>query len=64
MQLLKKEKKFKWMEECTAVLDKLIEIVTSDPVLHRPNYNCPFTLEVDASQYATGVILYQPNEQG
>jgi RNase H-like domain found in reverse transcriptase/Reverse transcriptase (RNA-dependent DNA polymerase) len=64
MQLLKKEKKFEWTEECTMVLNKLIKIVTSDPVLHRPNYNLPFTLEVDASQYATGAILYQPNDKG
>jgi RNase H-like domain found in reverse transcriptase len=58
MQLLKKEKRFKWMEECTAVLDKLIGIVTSNPILHRLNYDLPFTLEVDTSQYATGAILY------
>jgi hypothetical protein len=32
-QLLKKEKKFEWTEECTTALDKLIGIVTSDPVL-------------------------------
>jgi RNase H-like domain found in reverse transcriptase len=64
MQLLKKEKKFEWMEECTMVLDKLIGIVTSDPILHRPDYNLSFTLEVDASQYATGAILYQLNDKG
>jgi RNase H-like domain found in reverse transcriptase len=52
------------MDECTAALDKLIGIVTSDPVLHRPNYDLPFTLEVDASQYAMGAILYQPNDKG
>jgi RNase H-like domain found in reverse transcriptase/Integrase zinc binding domain len=45
-------------------LNKLIDIVTSDPVLHRPNYDLPFTLEVDASQYAMGAILYQPNDKG
>jgi RNase H-like domain found in reverse transcriptase len=45
-------------------LNELINIVTSDPVLHRPNYNLPFTLEVDASQYAMGAILYQPNDKG
>jgi RNase H-like domain found in reverse transcriptase len=63
-QLLKKEKKFEWTEECTATLDKLIGIVTSDPVLHQLNYDLPFTLEVDASQYTTGAILYQPNDKG
>jgi RNase H-like domain found in reverse transcriptase/Reverse transcriptase (RNA-dependent DNA polymerase)/Retroviral aspartyl protease len=63
-QLLKKDRKFEWTDECTTALNELIKIVTSDPVLHRPNYNLPFTLEVDASQYATGAILYQPNDKG
>jgi RNase H-like domain found in reverse transcriptase/Reverse transcriptase (RNA-dependent DNA polymerase) len=64
MQLLKKERKFEWIDKCTTALDKLIRIVTSDPVLHRPNYDLPFTLEVDASQYTMGAILYQPNDKG
>jgi RNase H-like domain found in reverse transcriptase/Reverse transcriptase (RNA-dependent DNA polymerase) len=63
-QLLKKDKKFEWTDECTRALNELIGIVTSDPVLHRPNYDLPFTLEVDASQYTTGAILYQPNDKG
>jgi RNase H-like domain found in reverse transcriptase len=63
-QLLKKDRKFEWMDECTMALNELINIVTSDPVLHQPNYDLPFTLEVDASQYATGAILYQPNDKG
>jgi RNase H-like domain found in reverse transcriptase len=63
-QLLKKGRAFEWTKECTEALDKLIAIVTSDPVLHWPNYQKPFTLEVDASQYTTGVILYQENEEG
>jgi hypothetical protein len=33
-QLLKKERKFEWTEECTTALDRLITIVTSNPVLH------------------------------
>jgi RNase H-like domain found in reverse transcriptase len=64
MQLLKKERKFECMEECMEALDKLIKIVTSNLVLHRPNYVLPFTLEVDTLQYATGAILYQPNDKG
>jgi Reverse transcriptase (RNA-dependent DNA polymerase)/RNase H-like domain found in reverse transcriptase len=63
-QLLKKDRKFEWTDECTTALNELIDIVTSDPVLHRPNYDLPFTLEVDASQYAMGAILYQPNDKG
>ena len=64
MSLLKKGIPFKWTEECTKALDQLLHIVASDPVLHRPNYDKPFILEVDASQYATGAILYQTNEEG
>jgi RNase H-like domain found in reverse transcriptase len=45
-------------------LNNLISIVTSNPVLYQLDYNKPFELEVDASQFATGVILYQRNEKG
>jgi hypothetical protein len=41
------------------VVDSLIKAVTSNPVLLCPDYKKPFVLEVDASQYATGAILYQ-----
>jgi RNase H-like domain found in reverse transcriptase len=58
-ELLKKNKKFKWTEECTEAVDKLVKAVTSNPVLLRPDFKKPFVLEVDASQYATGAILYQ-----
>jgi RNase H-like domain found in reverse transcriptase len=47
--LLKKNQPFVWTNDCTAALDKLITIVTSDPVLHRPNHTKQFELEVDAS---------------
>jgi hypothetical protein len=58
-ELLKKDKKFEWMEECTQAVNALIGAVTSNPVLLHPDYKKPFMLEVDASQYATGAILYQ-----
>jgi hypothetical protein len=43
-------------------LDKLINIVTSDPILQRPDQEKPFELEVDASQFALGAILYQRDD--
>jgi hypothetical protein len=58
-ELLKKNKKFEWMKECMQAVDALIKAVTSNPVLLHPDYKKPFMLEVDASQYATGAILYQ-----
>jgi RNase H-like domain found in reverse transcriptase len=62
--LLKKEQSFQWTDECTKVVDKLITIVTNNPVLYHPNYDKPFTLEVDASQYAIGAILQQADNLG
>jgi hypothetical protein len=58
-ELLKKNKKFKWMEECTQAVNALIKAVMSNPVLLHPDYKKPFILEVDMLQYATGAILYQ-----
>jgi hypothetical protein len=60
--LLKKTTKFEWTEECTKAVNQLIKAVTSDPVLQRPNLAEPFVLEVDASQYASGAILHQPDK--
>jgi hypothetical protein len=58
-ELLKKDKKFEWTEECMQAVNSLIKAVTSNPVLLCPDYKKPFVLEVDALQYATGAILYQ-----
>jgi hypothetical protein len=43
-------------------LEKLINIVTSEPVLACPDLDKPFELEVDASAYAVGAILFQRDE--
>jgi RNase H-like domain found in reverse transcriptase len=60
--LLKKGTVFHWMDECTNALKTLLKCVQEDPILHRPNYTQPFELEVDASQYATGTILLQQDQ--
>jgi RNase H-like domain found in reverse transcriptase len=62
--LLKKDHPFLWMKECTAAVNTLIGIITSDPVLHRPDHEKQFELEVDASQFTIGTILYQHDAQG
>jgi RNase H-like domain found in reverse transcriptase/Integrase zinc binding domain len=61
--LLKKDSSFAWTSECTEVLDRLIHIVTSEPVLVPPDTTRQFILEVDASQYATGAILFQADKK-
>jgi Reverse transcriptase (RNA-dependent DNA polymerase)/RNase H-like domain found in reverse transcriptase len=56
-KLTKKEAPFLWTPRCTAAIQTLKQIVLSDPVLQQPHPDRPYTLEVDASQYATGAIL-------
>ena len=45
-------------------MDWLADIVATNPILQQPNYKRPFFLEVDASQFATGAILSQKDNQG
>jgi RNase H-like domain found in reverse transcriptase len=63
MELTKKDAPFIWTH-CTAAIQQLKHIVLSDPVLRQPHPDQPYTLEVDALQYATGAILQQPDEAG
>jgi Reverse transcriptase (RNA-dependent DNA polymerase)/RNase H-like domain found in reverse transcriptase len=62
MELTKKDTPFTWTPHCTTTIQWLKEIVLSDPVLQQPHPDCLYTLEVDASQYATGAILQQPDK--
>jgi hypothetical protein len=50
------------MENCTKALDRIINILTTAPILTHPDPNKPFELEVDASDYTTGTILFQCDE--
>ena len=61
--LLKKGTTFTWSKTHTKAINRLIIIVLSDPVLFRPDPKRPFILEVDASAFATGAILYQEHEE-
>ena len=61
-RLTKKEEPFIWTKECTEAMRKIKRIMSSDLVLKRPDYSQPFILEVDASQYALGAILYQKDD--
>ena len=60
--LLKKDTPFDWSEKCRQALRTLKNIVTSEPILIPPDPTRQFILEVDASQYATGGILYQADK--
>jgi hypothetical protein len=48
---------FTWNQVCEQAVQRLIGLVTSEPVLVPPDTDQQFILYVDASQFATGAIL-------
>jgi Reverse transcriptase (RNA-dependent DNA polymerase) len=46
-ELTKKDIPFSWTPHCTKAIQRLKQIVLSDPVLCQPHPDCPYTLEVD-----------------
>jgi hypothetical protein len=63
-ELTKKDTPFVWTQERTDALKQLIQKVTSAPVLAYPDPQEQFELEVDASLFAIGAILFQRNKEG
>lgn len=45
-------------------LEQLIQAVTSEPMLYQPDFTKQFKLEVDASLFAIGAVLFQKDEKG
>ena len=57
--LLKKNAKFTWGDPQRKAVTTLIRLVEQDMALNQPDHEQPFELEVDASQFAIGAILFQ-----
>jgi len=51
-----------WEQEQQDAFDALKEAITNDPVLALPNGNGKFTIECDASDFATGAVLSQEQD--
>jgi RNase H-like domain found in reverse transcriptase/Integrase zinc binding domain len=62
--LLKKDKKFVWSEECQESFDQLKKQFTEKPVLIMPDHSKPFQIQVDSLLFATGGILTQIDTNG
>jgi len=54
-----KDVPFEWGPKQIKAQDKLITLITSTPILARPDPDKQFELETDASQVSIGAILYQ-----
>lgn len=63
-QLIKKEAPFVWTLECIEAIRKLKKALINKPVLWQPIMDKQFFLEVDASDYATRVVLFQKDKEG
>jgi len=55
--LVKKDKKWDWMERQEVAFKELKEQFTKEPVLAAPNIDKKMRMEVDASDYVTGRVL-------
>ena len=62
--LLKKDKKFEWTQECQVAFDALKQQFTEEPVLMMPDQSRPFQIEADASKYTSGAVLTQTDSNG
>jgi RNase H-like domain found in reverse transcriptase len=63
-ELTKKGVPFVWTEKHQEALKSLIKLVTMAPILTYPDLEKPFELEVDASAFAVGAILFQSDNKG
>lgn len=62
-RLLQKEVAFDFDDECKLAFEKLKELLTSAPVMTPPDWNEPFELMCDASDYAVGAVLGQRRDK-
>lgn len=62
--LLKRGTKFDWDEKCEEAWGKLKGFLTSAPVLSCPNFDLPFVVQTDASDFGLGAVLSQTDVNG
>ncbi|CAN6586228.1 unnamed protein product [Malus baccata var. baccata] len=62
-QLLQKDVTFDFNKECEKAFKNLKEMLTSAPIIRPPDWNIPFELMCDASDYALGAVLGQRKDK-
>uniref|UniRef100_A0A2N9EMS1 Integrase catalytic domain-containing protein n=1 Tax=Fagus sylvatica TaxID=28930 RepID=A0A2N9EMS1_FAGSY len=61
--LLLKESTFEWTESCEVAFKKLVQLLTSAPIMQASNWSLPFEIMCDASDYAVGAVLGQRKDK-
>ena len=59
LEKLRYRDKFEWTHEYQKIYDKLKDILASGLVLSYPDFNEPFQVGTDASNFGIGAVLYQ-----
>ncbi|GJY95235.1 reverse transcriptase domain-containing protein [Tanacetum coccineum] len=62
-KLLEKDTPFEFNDECHKAFNSLKEKLTCTPVTVSPNWNLPFELMCDASDFAVGAVLCQKDRK-
>ncbi|KAG1418570.1 hypothetical protein G6F58_005022 [Rhizopus delemar] len=63
-ELTKTKKKVPWTDKATQAFEQLKKLLTTAPVLARPDFNKQFILVTDASKLGLGCILTQLDKEG
>ena len=61
--LLVKDVPFAWSQACEDTFAKLKTMLVSPPIMQSPNWNLPFEIMCDASDYAIGAVLGQREDK-
>ena len=57
--LLKKDRPWRWLDQCQEAFDHLKQAVIEVPVLVLSDFSIPFEVHTDASDFAIGGVLMQ-----
>ena len=63
-ELTRKDREFKWSDAAETALNKLKELFTTAPILTTYDWGRHIILETDASDYAIGACISQPDDAG
>ncbi|WP_435325966.1 Ty3/Gypsy family RNase HI domain-containing protein, partial [Klebsiella pneumoniae] len=62
--LLAKNTKWKWSEECEQAFTTVKNLLSNFPILRAPDFDRPFVIAVDASRVGVGAVLFQSDDNG
>ena len=60
---LAKDVTFEWSQACETAFDKLKTMLVSPPIMRSPNWDLPFEIMCDSSDYAIGAVLGQREDK-